>query len=48
MECDYKDCKNEGISMCILFDVVGTDFHCCFCKEHLKKMINDKNAIYED
>jgi len=50
MKCDYKDCKNEGASMCIIVDVEGNDFHRCFCNYHLKKMLYDvrKHANFEE
>ena len=49
MKCDYKDCKEDGISTCIMVDVAGETFNRCFCKKHLKNMLwDEKGVTYED
>lgn len=46
MNCDYKGCNEEGVSMCIIVDTAGNDYHRCFCKKHLRKMLYDCKGVW--
>ena len=49
MKCDYLDCSENGISMCMIPDVAGDIYDRNFCEKHLKKMLWDiKEAIFKE